>query len=461
MKIQKSSFLFFHLAVTCSDAWVLSGQSSSGRGLLTALKMAEDDESFHNVQVTTKTNKQIIFDANLGRFFETSLDPTFSSSNDPLPAAATFFYEVPTEISKLPAFSSNEMVPTNVLFGIKSTQMETKKEDLPELVAAMEETVTSSPEPEPQQIQTVPATSIVEKCYAAWNQRDMSAVADCFDDRFVYEDSQYLGTITSKATLIQHIENQANLLPANSQLVPENIAVDPTITNGNLNIGTQWYIQKGGERLAFTKGCTFYQINSKTGLIKSGFRVSEMIVKPSKQVADRLVSSASRLIMQSSANSSPAKQQESTANKPIDSCIIEEYFEAWNCRDMESALDCFTDDCVYQTEDPVFVDTFEGKAALRAHLEKNAAALPSSCKIILDKTAVDSERGTIGTVWHFQVNGIAIPNLRGCSMYTTDLGTGLLKSGFDVTEAPMKIPRQLLASRRLLSLPASALFGQQ
>jgi hypothetical protein len=38
------------------------------------------------------------------------------------------------------------------------------------------------------------------------------------------------------------------------------------------------------------------------------------------------------------------------------------------------------------------------------------------------------------------VNGVAIPNLCGCSMYTMDREIGLLKSGFDVTEAPVKLP---------------------
>lgn len=131
-------------------------------------------------------------------------------------------------------------------------------------------------------------------------------------------------------------------------------------------------------------------------------------------------------------------------------------------RDMESALDCFVEDCVYQTEDPVFVSTLEGKSALRNHLFKNAAALPSSCKIILDKLAIDDSSSTttaghIATYWHLEVNGLSIPNLRGCSMYTTDTTTGLITSGFDVTEAPVKFPKR---STVLLSLPARFLIGR-
>ena len=138
--------------------------------------------------------------------------------------------------------------------------------------------------------------------------------------------------------------------------------------------------------------------------------------------------------------------------------IIEQYFDAWNSRDMESALACFTDDCIYQTEDPVFVDSFKGKEALREHLTKNAKSLPPSCRIVLDSIAADSSNGNIGTRWHLEVNGLQIPNLRGCSMYTTDPQTKLLKSGFDVTEAPVKIPRQAISFTQLLQIPAQRLF---
>ena len=68
----------------------------------------------------------------------------------------------------------------------------------------------------------------------------------------------------------------------------------------------------------------------------------------------------------------------------------------------------------------MFVDKFIGKTALREHLLKNAAALPSACQIILDNLAIDSDNETIGVKWHLEANGVSIPNLRGCSMYTID-----------------------------------------
>ena len=165
-----------------------------------------------------------------------------------------------------------------------------------------------------------------------------------------------------------------------------------------------------------------------------------MIIKPSKQFSNTLVKSASNMI-EKSETVNEIISTEKAVKKTLDdteSSIIESYFNAWNSRDLEKALDCFADDCIYQTEDPVFVDTFRGKDALREHLERNAAALPYDCEIKLDDLAIDPINNTSGVKWHLEVNGVSIPNLRGCSMYTME--NGLLKSGFDVTEAPVKLP---------------------
>ena len=309
---------------------------------------------------------------------------------------------------------------------------------------------------EVHQHQIPPPPSIVERCYAAWNRRDMSDAAACFADEFTYDEGQYLGCITNKAELELRFKLGAEVLPPKYVVVMDNIAVCPTTGN----IGTRWHAEReDGAVVPFTKGCSFYTVDSDSGLIKTGFKVSEMIIKPSKNVANGLVSSASKLMNTSetlrpsmgapsswSSEVAMTKMDEelnkdsSAAAAAVASSIIETYFAAWNKRDMEAALDCFVDDCIYEVEDPVFVDTFRGKMALREHLVKNAAALPSACQIMLDDLAIDAMNGTFGVRWHLEVNGVAIPNLCGCSMYTMDREIGLLKSGFDVTEAPVKLP---------------------
>mmetsp|Transcript_24887 Transcript_24887/g.30591 ORF Transcript_24887/g.30591 Transcript_24887/m.30591 type:complete len:99 (+) Transcript_24887:476-772(+) len=75
-----------------------------------------------------------------------------------------------------------------------------------------------------------------------------------------------------------------------------------------------------------------------------------------------------------------------------------------NKRDMEAALDCFDNDSIYEVEDPVSVNTFRGKEALREHLINNASSLPLTCQIILDNLAIDTIRCTFLVKWHLEVN---------------------------------------------------------
>ncbi|KAL7538455.1 hypothetical protein ACHAWF_006091 [Thalassiosira exigua] len=270
--------------------------------------------------------------------------------------------------------------------------------------------------------------SIVERCYEAWNRRRMSDAAACFDDDFAYDDGQYLGSIQRKSDLERLFQRGAMALPPKVFMVVDQIA--RCAESGN--VGTQWHVEKDdGSIVPFTRGCSFYTIDEVSGLIKTGFRVSEMIAKPSKQLSDMVVSSASGMMQLTDRMGTGSILGTKTEEAKPES-IIETYFDTWNDRDMEAALDCFVEDCVYETED--------GKEALRQHLLRNVEALPSACQIIPDDLALDSINGTCGVKWHLEANGIPIPNLRGCSMYTTDGATGLLKTGFDVTEAPVKLP---------------------
>lgn len=279
----------------------------------------------------------------------------------------------------------------------------------------------------------------------------MKQAAACFAKEFTYDDGQFLGSIQNdKSQLAARFELGKSLLPPNSVLVIDSLAVCPSTGK----IGTRLHVEDENQRtLPRTRGCSFYTVDASSGLLRTGFRVSEMIVKPSKDMANGLVSSASK-ILESSSPSSPASE---TPQSSPPASVIEAYFRAWNARDMDAALDCFVDDCVYETEDPVFVDKFEGKESLRKHLETNAKALPPACQIVLDDLAIDPLRGTAGVKWHLEAGGVPIPNLRGCSMYTMDSNNnsaGLLQSGFDVTEAPVKLPgvvgQTLLATTRVL-----------
>eukprot|EP00633_Aureoumbra_lagunensis_P010083 CAMPEP_0197316158 /NCGR_PEP_ID=MMETSP0891-20130614/41349_1 /TAXON_ID=44058 ORGANISM="Aureoumbra lagunensis, Strain CCMP1510" /NCGR_SAMPLE_ID=MMETSP0891 /ASSEMBLY_ACC=CAM_ASM_000534 /LENGTH=414 /DNA_ID=CAMNT_0042805499 /DNA_START=96 /DNA_END=1340 /DNA_ORIENTATION=- len=114
--------------------------------------------------------------------------------------------------------------------------------------------------------------------------------------------------------------------------------------------------------------------------------------------------------------------------------IVEEYFEAWNERDMDKACNLFTDDCKY--EDTLYPGVFEGKIALRKHLVRVADALPENFVFVVDELADSGAQ--IGVRWHLENGqGKNLPFARGASMYK--IKNGKIVQGFDVPEpAPFK-----------------------
>lgn len=447
---------------------------------------------------TTNSNKELIFDQRTGRFFETSIRPgsfhqlwqEYLHANDDSGENKknTVYGGQPATVNDF----SNDMVPTNILFGTgPSSPFESSSSLLEEAEEGEEECLVHTPyqdscestplnvlddddnykkeiksskkekkAPSMSENDSSSLTTIVEECYKAWNQRDMKAAANCFttssssssSNKLDYQDSQYLGKITSRQQLEDRFTQQANLLPLNCQIVLDHLAHN--VESGK--IATQWHVEsKDGATVKLTKGCSFYTLDKESGLIQSGFRASEMVIKPNRNAVNALLSLVPSL------GSSATIGAKSTAEESSSACIVQKYFDAWNRRDMEAALECLDDNCVYQTEDPVFVGTLNGKEEMREHLAQNANVLPAAAKIVLDDLAVDTRKGafatgTIGTRWHLVVNGVALPNLQGCSMYTIDPDTGKIKTALDITEAPVKLPNQALP---FLGAPAAALFG--
>lgn len=449
------------------------------RGKHSVLKQyTEDKASKPNVEddfftMYTNSNKCMVFDEKTGRFYETSGDDPLREGKQVVTSSARSLYvdELPIINYDRTKYSPNDMVPTEELFSRRPPSRTATERELSMLdMECVEEECNvvfangcseATSDPDVRQKYDI-FRNAVRQCYDEWNRRNMEAVVNCFDEEFTYHDGQILESFTRKIELQRHFTQQAGVLPSHSRLVVDLMAID-TIKG---QVTAEWHVEAPSSPsnsqatvVPLTRGVSFYtlSLNGDCAKISRGYTVSEMVIKPPKRLTDSLVESATRLFGNSAAMASGGSHSRNRTDEPPIS-IIREYFEAWNSRDMETALSCFVDECVYQTEDPVFVDTFRGKTALREHLEKNAAVLPSNCRIELDEVCVDSMNGIIGTTWHIKVGKQAIPNLRGCSMYTTDRATGLLSTGYDVTEAPVKIPRFALS---LLSVPARLLLNMR
>jgi ketosteroid isomerase-like protein len=128
------------------------------------------------------------------------------------------------------------------------------------------------------------------------------------------------------------------------------------------------------------------------------------------------------------------------------------YFEAWNRRDMQAAIDLFSEDVVY--EDTVYPDVFKDREELRYHLLRVADALPASFQFVVDDVSSGPpDAVSVGVKWHVESNGNQLPFTRGVSFYTFD-AAGKIKSGMDFVEPSIK-PGD--ASLAVLSLASKVL----
>ncbi|KAL7554525.1 hypothetical protein ACHAWF_017985 [Thalassiosira exigua] len=115
--------------------------------------------------------------------------------------------------------------------------------------------------------------------------------------------------------------------------------------------------------------------------------------------------------------------------------IVEQYFEAWNRRDMSYAASLFSEDC--QMKDLQYPESFDGQEAFERHLKRVEACLPHSFDFVVDDIA--SSRTKAGVLWHVENDGDALAFTRGCSFYTLN-NYGLIETGFEIPEkAPPKL----------------------
>lgn len=96
----------------------------------------------------------------------------------------------------------------------------------------------------------------------------------------------------------------------------------------------------------------------------------------------------------------------------IPSSAVTTFYDAWNRKDVDTAMSVIAEDCVY--EDVVFQDPFIGKQAIRAYFEDIVKYLDKDVQFKIDDLSQDSS-GKVGLMWHVEVDGIPIPFSRGCS----------------------------------------------
>ena len=158
---------------------------------------------------------------------------------------------------------------------------------------------------------------------------------------------------------------------------------------------------------------------------------------------------------------------------------VEQYFEAWNRRNIPLALSCFDDNIYY--DDTQFSEPFEGKDRLADHLLYVADCLPDTFYFVVDELSIgraersrrrdragsptfqigrnrvarasrrysDAPMQSIGVLWHIENEYGNLPFARGCSFFKVDPNTNLILEVNDFQEPAIKTGS---AGLKLLSL---------
>jgi hypothetical protein len=127
-----------------------------------------------------------------------------------------------------------------------------------------------------------------------------------------------------------------------------------------------------------------------------------------------------------------------------DDSVVRRYFDAWNRRDVAYASSLFAEDCVVR--DLQYDESFAGREQFAKHLARVADCLPGTFRFVVDDVA--STPHGAGAIWHVESGGSPLPFTRGCSFYSIDRSTGLIKYGYEI---PEKSPPKLGYLRTLAS----------
>lgn len=133
----------------------------------------------------------------------------------------------------------------------------------------------------------------------------------------------------------------------------------------------------------------------------------------------------------------------------------ERYFDAWNRRDMQLAVDVFTEEIEY--DDTAFSAPFRGKALLKEHLELCSSCFPDSFRFQVDDILQQDNKLVVA--WHVENNNEKLPFTKGLSYYTAK--NNRIQSALDFIDSePIKTEwvgrylKKLVASQPVRLIPA-------
>lgn len=279
---------------------------------------------------------------------------------------------------------------------------------------------------------------VVESFIASINSRaDPATIVEFFSDDVNFVDTSYYNPIIGKKELLNHFYLHAgssalSTFAKTTDFSAAAIVVDDIVSvaeNGRTKVCVMYHlVDDDGKNVAATTAISFYNVID--GKISSAFDVTEPRSPKPGDSGLKLLKTVSNLI----GDESIVMTTDNINHNDQSLSAIENYFDAWNKRDMKLAVSQFSEDC--SVRDLQYDDAFSNRDELEKHLLRCKDCLPSSFKFVIDDIAITKQKA--GVLWHVENNGEALSFTRGCSFYTLDRG-GLIQTGFDIPEkAPPK-----------------------
>lgn len=271
----------------------------------------------------------------------------------------------------------------------------------------------------------------IENFLNAFNNRNL-------DDVFLYfaEDVEFLdSSFSSPFRGAKELERHFRLLSEASSI---RYVVDQVVSDkaGN-KVGVLFHVEDGeGTPIENGKGTALITVDKESQLITGGFLVRENN-KSGKSNLLTLKLASKIIELYTPAAETPNKAdngffgnffQPKVPDKASSLTLPEQYFEAWNQRDMKKAVSLFADTVEYN--DLAFPKPFVGKKKLEAHLLVCAECFPPSFSFVVDDKADAGDKLMVR--WHVENNDDELPFTRGCSYY--EIEDGLITKGIDAIE---------------------------
>ena len=310
------------------------------------------------------------------------------------------------------------------------------------------------------------AQSTIESFIASLNKNKGSngstekMIEKYFDENVAFTDGSFYNSIVGKDDLLRHFllfqdnDSSALSIHSNRYIVIDDIAaaLDASLENdngddgaaggdtGKYNVCVQYHLEElmvedgNASVIPDSKGITFYTMHDDK--IIEMFDVLEPPSPKPGNAGLELLEKASSILGK---NDSKEENVKSTNALSPNANVVEKYFDAWNQRKMDYAVNCFSDDCLY--EDLQYSTPFSGKDNMKRHLFNVAKCLPESFQFKVDKLVVMSNKNPlafeykekVGVQWHVESDDDELPFTKGCSFYVTNRND-LIKSGVDIPE---------------------------